>query len=118
MRHSCEIAVADESHHNLILLARASCSFLLPSSRDSLIKGTLATIYRQRGSFDDCEAVLDVELEVLARYQRSSEGACAAQVCGACCRCSSRRADRELHVHSQRAFMLTFGVSLMMNKLC
>ena len=46
-----------------------------------LIQGTLATIYRQRGRLRDCEAVLDLELEVLIRYQRSSLGACAQQVC-------------------------------------
>ena len=46
--------------------------------------GTLATIYRQRGCFEDCEAVLDVELEVLTRYKRSSEGAREAQVCASC----------------------------------
>jgi hypothetical protein len=48
---------------------------------NTLIKGTLATVYRQRGCLEDCEGVLDIELEVLTRYQRSSEGACAAQVC-------------------------------------
>ncbi len=50
-----------------------------------LIKGTLATIYRQRGSLRDCEAVLDVELEVLIRLTRSSEGASAQQVCSQIC---------------------------------
>ena len=39
------------------------------------ILGTLATIYRQRGALDDCEAVLDMEQEVLARYERVSVGA-------------------------------------------
>ncbi|KAJ1471750.1 hypothetical protein T484DRAFT_1976931 [Baffinella frigidus] len=36
------------------------------------ILGTLATIYRQRGVLDMCEKVLDMEDEVLRRYQRSS----------------------------------------------
>ena len=36
------------------------------------ILGTLATIYRQRGALYDCEAVLDMEQEVLARYERVS----------------------------------------------
>jgi hypothetical protein len=35
------------------------------------ILGTLATIYRQRGQVEDCEMVLDKELEVLGHYQRS-----------------------------------------------
>ena len=39
------------------------------------ILGTLATIYRQRGALDDCERVLDLELEVLSRYERSTDGA-------------------------------------------
>jgi len=34
------------------------------------ILGTLATIYRQRGVLDMCEKVLDMEDEVLRRYQR------------------------------------------------
>ena len=41
------------------------------------ILGTLATIYRQRGVLDDCERVLDMEREVLTRYQRHSVGASA-----------------------------------------
>ena len=36
------------------------------------ILGILATIYRQRGVLDTCEKVLDMEDEVLTRYQRSS----------------------------------------------
>lgn len=44
------------------------------------ILGTLATIYRQRGALDDCELVLDMEAEVLARYERCSVGAEAAQI--------------------------------------
>ena len=36
------------------------------------ILGTLATIYRQRDVLDICEKVLDMEDEVLTRYQRSS----------------------------------------------
>jgi hypothetical protein len=44
------------------------------------ILGTLATIYRQRGDYADCERVLNMEQEVLARYQRSSVGACSAQI--------------------------------------
>lgn len=80
MRNSCESAVAEQLLHELTLLAGQVASFFLPHSHDSFSKGTLATLYRQRGSLNDCEAVLDVELEVLTRYQRSSEGSCAAQV--------------------------------------
>ena len=47
------------------------------------ILGTLATIYRQRGSLGDCEKVLDMEEEVLARYHRVSVGTKRAQVM--CC---------------------------------
>jgi len=49
------------------------------------ILGTLATIYRQRGSLKDCEEVLDMEVKVMTRYKRSSEGTIAAQV--RCCDC-------------------------------
>jgi hypothetical protein len=45
-----------------------------------VLKGTLATIYRQRGRLRDCEAILDMELEALIRYQRSCEGAGQQQV--------------------------------------
>jgi hypothetical protein len=48
---------------------------------DFLFKGTLATIYRRRGRLRECEAILDIELEILIRYQRSSEGAIQEQVC-------------------------------------
>ena len=82
--HTCGILVRLLSLNNCITNSLCSlaqvASFLLPHSRDSPSKGTLATLYRQRGSLNDCEAVLDVELEVLTRYQHSSEGACAAQV--------------------------------------
>jgi hypothetical protein len=44
------------------------------------ILGTLATVYRQRGALEDCEKVLDMEDQVLIRYQRASEGTCSAQV--------------------------------------
>ena len=47
------------------------------------ILGTLATIYRQRGWLEDCERVLDMESEVLVRYEQVSVGAEAAQV--SCC---------------------------------
>ena len=47
------------------------------------ILGTLATLYRQRGELGDCERVLDMEHEVLVRYQRSSVGASHAQ--RSCC---------------------------------
>ena len=43
------------------------------------ILGTLATLYRRRGELVDCERVLDMEHEVLTRYQRSSVGASHAQ---------------------------------------
>jgi hypothetical protein len=46
-----------------------------------VLKGTLATIYRQRGRLRDCENILDIELEVLIRYQRSCEGTSQQQVC-------------------------------------
>ena len=80
MRHACANAGAESNPTCCMHLLNFYAVF-----RDSLIKGTLATIYRQRGCFEDCEAVLDVELEVLNRYQRSSEGACAAQVLCALC---------------------------------
>lgn len=44
------------------------------------ILGTLATIYRQRGVLDECRQVLDMELEVLIRYHRSSQGTSKEQV--------------------------------------
>ena len=47
------------------------------------VLGTLATVYRQRGTLDECERVLDMEREVLTRYERASVGACSAQV--RCC---------------------------------
>ena len=47
------------------------------------ILGTLATIYRQRDVLTDCEEVLDMELEVLTRYQRSVAGTAMEQV--RCC---------------------------------
>ena len=47
------------------------------------ILGTLATIYRKRGALDECERVLDMEAEVLARYERCSIGTEPAQV--RCC---------------------------------
>ena len=61
------------------------CIVFAISQFNILIKGTLATIYRQRGSLRDCEAVLDVELDVLVRLTRSSEGASAQQVCSQMC---------------------------------
>jgi hypothetical protein len=61
-----------------------------------VVQGTLATLYRQRGDLHDCEAVLDMELEVLVRYTRSSEGACAQQVCFGSIISFHRRAD-QLH---------------------
>ena len=47
------------------------------------ILGTLATLYRHRGELEDCERVLDLEHEVLKRYQRSSVDASHEQQ--ACC---------------------------------
>lgn len=44
------------------------------------ILGILATIYRQRGWLEDCEKVLDMELEVLTRYEKSSVGSPKGQV--------------------------------------
>jgi hypothetical protein len=45
------------------------------------MQGILALIYMKRGSLKDCEDVLDVELAVLERFKRSSEGSDAATVC-------------------------------------
>ena len=44
------------------------------------ILGTLATIYRQRGSLEQCEKVLDMDHEVLLIYERHSIGAVPGQV--------------------------------------
>jgi hypothetical protein len=49
-----------------------------------VLQGTLATLDRQRGNLLECRAVLDMELAVLQRYTRSSEGADAQQVCLPC----------------------------------
>lgn len=56
---------------------------------DFLFQGTLATIYRRRGRLRECEAILDIELEILIRYQRSSEGAIQEQVCSIFFNCKS-----------------------------
>jgi hypothetical protein len=47
------------------------------------ILGTLATIYRQRGALQECEDVLDMEVEVLKRYKRYNQGAPTARI--VCC---------------------------------
>jgi hypothetical protein len=44
------------------------------------ILGTLATIYRQRGDYSNCAAVLDMEQEVLFWYHRVSMGSSPAQM--------------------------------------
>jgi hypothetical protein len=49
------------------------------------ILGTLATIYRQRGALKECEEVLDMEVEVMERYQRSSQAQGAPRARIICC---------------------------------
>ena len=85
MWHTCEKSIYRQytTHSCCLDQLNNTCLYCLlnPIESNALTHGTLATIYRQRGCFEDCEAVLDVELEVLTRYKRSSEGAREAQVC-------------------------------------
>jgi hypothetical protein len=53
------------------------------------ILGTLATVYRQRGTLQDCEAVLDLEVDVLKKYR----AACTNTSMTTCCDALEYRMD-------------------------
>lgn len=78
-----------EKRNSLSFFSFLHCVWPRQHFSDLLFKGTLATIYRHRGRLRECEAILDVELEILIRYQRSSEGAVQQQVCSIFFNCKS-----------------------------